>query len=509
VSLTVDSATGLARVRQLLLDGRCNEAVALVDRIAATAPNGAQRADALALRLAGIINLRRSEEYAATLDAAFDAARRYPDTARWGLLHSFAALVAHHDGSLERCVWHLVLSARALGSVELNSPDIVRAWHNLAMSYSYTGFHGHARAAIDKARRIAGDVGLPTVPFAAPSIRLRAAVSLDQHGDTEACVRILRDLVQDLTQRKANGELAMMRPISLRAYGYAVVRLAALGDRKVLTEHDAMPLLDSEDDSTSARDFAVLGAVCLAIAERTPIEAVARLEIAQYSIETLGPAEGHRLRALAHVAAGDHASAYCADRQAFRVASTFTEQLRERLVDGMAARVDHQSLSRSVSRYAGQAHTDPLTGLPNRRYLEQYVSEIVERSDAAVLGVCDLDGFKAVNTVHGHLSGDLVLQRVAGILNRVMRRRDFVARYGGDEFVVVMPAASLAEAHEVARRVRTAVAAEDWEALVPGTPVGVTIGWAPISADGYTTVAEAFEAADHEMLRAKARPRAS
>ncbi len=127
-----------------------------------------------------------------------------------------------------------------------------------------------------------------------------------------------------------------------------------------------------------------------------------------------------------------------------------------------------------------------------------------------MLGVCDLDGFKAVNTVHGHLSGDLVLQRIAGVLNRVMRRGDFVARYGGDEFVVVLPTTSSAEASEIARRIVSAVAAEDWQALVPGTPVGVTIGWAKVSSDGtFTSVADAFAAADRAMLRAKARQRAS
>jgi diguanylate cyclase (GGDEF)-like protein len=176
----------------------------------------------------------------------------------------------------------------------------------------------------------------------------------------------------------------------------------------------------------------------------------------------------------------------------------------------MAARVDHDDLRRRADRYLGEASTDPLTGLPNRRSLEQYVSDLMASGESAVLGVCDLDGFKSVNTQHGHLSGDLVLQRVAGVLNRVMRRGDFVARYGGDEFVVVLATTSQQEAEEIAHRIVNAVASEDWESLVPGTPVSVTIGWAGISAGGpFTTVTDAFIAADQAMLKAKELPRAS
>ena len=227
-----------------------------------------------------------------------------------------------------------------------------------------------------------------------------------------------------------------------------------------------------------------LGQVCLAIAEGRPIEAVTRLDTVQVSNETLGAAEPARLRSVALARAGDHAGSHRVDRLAFRLAAQRNDRLRDVYIDGIAARIDHEDMRREAVRYEGEALTDPLTGLPNRRRLERYVAAVVDRGERAVIGVCDLDGFKAVNTRHGHHSGDLVLQRVAGVINRVMRRGDFVARYGGDEFVVVLPGAGMTEASEVKRRIDAAMRAEDWESLVPGTPVGVSIGLAEVGGGG-------------------------
>jgi diguanylate cyclase (GGDEF)-like protein len=238
------------------------------------------------------------------------------------------------------------------------------------------------------------------------------------------------------------------------------------------------------------------------------VDALARLETLSVSAETLGAPELARLRSLAFQRAGNHAAAHQADRMAFRLSAHRNDSLRNVFVEGIQARLAHEDLRRTVARYADEALTDPLTGLPNRRHLERYVAAVVDKGEHAVVGVCDLDGFKAVNTEHGHLSGDLVLQRIAGVLARVMRQGDFVARYGGDEFVVVMPGAGLAEADEVGHRIAAAVTAEDWESLVPGTPVGVSIGWAEVASTGAglrEALVAAFETADLAMLRSKTR----
>ncbi|MCW3818750.1 GGDEF domain-containing protein [Micromonospora sp. DR5-3] len=509
-----DQVDALRRARALQEASRSAEAVTLLDRVIRTTNDPCARADALVQRLCAVINLGRTAEYTRAIEEASAAVRDLAEPYLHGHLNALAALAAHHQGALDRCVTHLVKASRWLTADDDPDRDTAWGWHDLAMAYSYLSFHGHALGAIERARQVGLGAGIPEETFAAPGIRLRNAVALDHTGDSDGCLRVLRDVAGDFHRFLRSGRAGNIRPSSLAAYGYAAARQATLGDQ-VESDPAAAPdrLLGHGGDSARARDMQQLGQVCLAIADGRPIEAVTRLDTARVSIETLGAAESPRLRSIALARAGDHAAAHRADRYAFRLAAQRNDRLRDVYIEGIAARIDHEEVRREAARYEGEALTDPLTGLPNRRRLERYIGAVVSRGERVVIGVCDLDGFKAVNTRHGHHSGDLVLQRIAGVINRVMRRGDFVARYGGDEFVVVLPGAGMTEAAEVARRIQAAIRTEDWESLVPGTPVGVSIGFAEVCGGSGASVREAlgaaFELADREMLRAKDRLRAS
>ncbi|MGQ5264999.1 diguanylate cyclase domain-containing protein [Micromonospora sp. ZYX-F-536] len=507
-----DQVDALTRARALQEASRSAEAYTLLERVIRTTTDPAARADAMVQRLSALINLGRTAEYTRAIEEASAAVRDLAEPYLHGHLNALAALAAHHQGALDRCVTHLVKAARALGAVEDPDRDTAWGWHDLAMAYSYLSFHGYALGAIERARQLGVTAGIPEETFAAPGIRLRNAVALDHNGDSDGCLRVLRDVAADLARFVRTGRAGRLRPSSLAAYGYAAARQAALGDRVEATgDTEPSRLLNHGGDSARARDMRQLGLVCLAVADGRPIEAVTRLDTILVSTETLGAAEPARLRSIALSRAGDHLAAHRADRLAFRLAAQRNDRLRDVYIDGIAARIDHEEMRREAARFEGEALTDPLTGLPNRRRLERYITAVVTRGEQVVIGVCDLDGFKAVNTRHGHHTGDLVLQRIAGVINRVMRRGDFVARYGGDEFVVVLPDTGMAEAAEVARRIEAAVLAEDWESLVPGTPVGVSIGFAEVSGGSglRNALSVAFEQADREMLAAKSRPRAS
>ncbi|WP_433344459.1 GGDEF domain-containing protein [Micromonospora sp. CA-111912] len=508
-----DQVDALTRARTLQEVDRSAEACLLLDGVIHSTADPYVRADALVQRLSALINLGRTAEFTRAIEDASAAVRDLAEPYLHGHLNALAALAAHHQGALDRCVTHLVKAARALGAVDDPDRETAWGWHDLAMAYSYLSFHGYALGAIERARQLGVAAGIPEETFAAPGIRLRNAVALDHNGDSDGCLRVLRDVASDLSRFLRGERAGQLRPSSLVAYGYAAARRAALGDLvETGTDADPTRLLAHGGDSARARDMRQLGQVCLAIATGNPIEAVTRLDTARVSHETLGAAESARLRSIAYGRAGDHPAAHRADRHAFRLAAQRSDRLRDVYIDGIAARIDHEEMRREAARYEGEALTDPLTGLPNRRRLERYIAAVVARGERVVIGVCDLDNFKAVNTRHGHHSGDLVLQRVAGVINRVMRRGDFVARYGGDEFVVVLSGAGMSEAAEVARRIKAAVGTEDWESLVPGTPVGVSIGFAEVSGSGAglrDALGTAFETADREMLAAKTRSRAS
>jgi diguanylate cyclase (GGDEF)-like protein len=167
-----------------------------------------------------------------------------------------------------------------------------------------------------------------------------------------------------------------------------------------------------------------------------------------------------------------------------------------RLYDERAARWEHVRLGVEHLRVEALSESDPLTGLPNRRHLSHLLPEVLEDHAPVCVGVIDLDGFKRINDEHGYLRGDSVLQEVAGLLERVLRRGDAVVRLGGDEFVMVLRETSPGDARFVFERVRQLIANRTWNGLPSSVgltaSVGVSVGSG--SFDSARVLADAAEA---------------
>lgn len=108
-----------------------------------------------------------------------------------------------------------------------------------------------------------------------------------------------------------------------------------------------------------------------------------------------------------------------------------------------------------------EARTDALTGLPNRRAMYEQLQQELARARRLhhpwCLLLCDLDDFKQLNDTHGHLAGDAVLRETGRILRQCLRASDFSARWGGEEFLVLLPETDLHEAETVAEKIREQV----------------------------------------------------
>jgi two-component system cell cycle response regulator len=129
-----------------------------------------------------------------------------------------------------------------------------------------------------------------------------------------------------------------------------------------------------------------------------------------------------------------------------------TQVRKKRYLDALRARLD-QSMELAV--------TDQLTGLHNRRYMRVQLESFVKRSNMGGMPVsillCDIDHFKKVNDIHGHSAGDDVLREFGRRLSDNIRPMDLACRYGGEEFVVIMPETTSGLAHAAAERIRLIV----------------------------------------------------
>jgi diguanylate cyclase (GGDEF)-like protein len=126
------------------------------------------------------------------------------------------------------------------------------------------------------------------------------------------------------------------------------------------------------------------------------------------------------------------------------------------------------------------AHQDDLTRLPNRRAFDQQLrrrfAQAQQQQQPLCLAVIDVDHFKRINDNYLHATGDRILQRIAQLISRTVRQGDFAARWGGEEFTVLLPNTHLAEAKEVCERIRQAIEAQDYSDLTIAEPVTVSIG---------------------------------
>ena len=154
---------------------------------------------------------------------------------------------------------------------------------------------------------------------------------------------------------------------------------------------------------------------------------------------------------------------------------------------------------RVMSATTLQAATDPLTGMLNRRSLENKVHEMIRRGTPFTLAMGDLDHFKRLNDTHGHDAGDRALRLFARTTLRVLRSEDLICRFGGEEFVFVFPDRTITETVGALERLRQEVLL----ALTAGTVPGFTASFGVAHSHQAPSLEELCRIADSALFRAK------
>jgi len=168
-----------------------------------------------------------------------------------------------------------------------------------------------------------------------------------------------------------------------------------------------------------------------------------------------------------------------------------------------------EQLQQQAAAFAAQAREDGLTGLANRRAFDEQIAFEFSRAQRLNQPLClvmlDVDHFKSINDRWSHQTGDLVLQRLAELLRAQVRDIDRIARWGGEEFALLLPQTELEQAIEISQRIRQAIAALDFSTEAAGLQVTASFGVA--QHDDVESYEKLLSRADQLLYQAKAQGR--
>ncbi|HET6534175.1 MAG TPA: diguanylate cyclase [Actinoplanes sp.] len=214
----------------------------------------------------------------------------------------------------------------------------------------------------------------------------------------------------------------------------------------------------------------------------------------------------HQEQAELHAVRGEYAEAFAAHKVFFAAYHKLHSRQREAQAGTRQAMFETVEARQEAERFREQARRDPLTGLRNRRYVDEQLPGLIEQDPALALAIVDLDHFKRVNDLLSHDVGDQVLVRVAKLLETELAavcRGGFASRLGGEEFLLVLPRTQIAEATARLEGIRRAVSSCDWTEMTHGVPVTVSIGVAGRADSPVATQPALLSVADRNLYAAK------
>ena len=440
-----------------------------------------------------------------------EAARRIWKVHQWAVEHGARQLTARthlvwanihrHLGDAAQCLEHSVLSVELLDET---ATDHMRIWHRakLGDALSLAGSMDAARLRYRQAAELAVKLGRPNLLLAVLNNHAYAEFAAGRHDLAQRVAARLQEVATEYGFQLDASLLDTIGAIQIENGQHAEAErtlLACIDLHNDGNQDDADAL--PEYLLTLARAQRGLGAYGRA---QRSLDASRRLCDAR----ELGHVQVRLLQEQAelHAARGQFVEAFVAHKQFFAAHQRQHSLLREAQARTRQVMFETAEARQEAERFREQARRDPLTGLRNRRYLNEQLPSLIATDPDLTVAIVDIDHFKRINDELSHDVGDQVLVQAAKLLETelaAITRDGFVARLGGEEFVLVLPETPVERAVELLDGLRRTLKGFGWDALTAGIPVTVSIGVAGVTDAAMPTQPALLSIADRHLYAAK------
>jgi diguanylate cyclase (GGDEF)-like protein len=452
----------------------------------------------LHLRMRGAMCLAIIDESAAALDIAESVANQARSEEILAELADALGLIADQllgDNRFAEAAEALAEATYALERLP-NDPEMYQVVHNIACSYARSGFTSAALELYDRSLRLADNDPDRQFSYSSMAVAYHYA-ALHEHDEGIRQRHVHDGLYSATAALDPEGGAEVMAICT--AQSHRSLMLSQIG-------HFRGALQDAEASRRTATELGMREEQVIAMAG----EAVARWQLDR------DPTVLELIAATKALAGEINYEDYLGSMLEVEVELLWSLDrfddarsamqrnllsMSQRLHRESAARWEHVRLGVEHLRVEAISQSDPLTGLPNRRYLASWLPDVLEHHRPVCLGVIDLDGFKAINDNFSYGQGDRVLQQVALLLERVCRRGDSAVRLGGDEFVMVLRETSPGDARAVFGRILQLVAERCWDGLPADVRITASVGVAV--AGGQYDCTQVLTAANEALRNAK------
>lgn len=381
-------------------------------------------------------------------------------------------------GDFPLCLEHAV---QAVDRLDAGQRATVRCDHilNLATALATCGSHHDARRRFQEANELTAATG-------DPRLRMRVlnnwAYAEFRAGCTQEALRVVEHL-----QAVAVSQNVPLESPDLDTVARVYLQAGRLGEARdtlwpLRQDHDTPAEVACDD-----RPHALLTLAEIERLQGDTVSAQTTVNLCRRLCEDLELSgllvQVRREQAELHAAAGAYREAFEEFKAFYQAASELYSLEREARARTLQVIFETSEARRDSAHYRQLSVHDALTGLPNRRFIDEQLTtlcqQIVETGEPLTVAIVDLDHFKVVNDTLSHETGDLVLCRIAELLTEQAQAGlggGVAARLGGEEFVLILPGIDVQDAPALLEQVRRAVADHDWRDLTHDLPVTISIG---------------------------------